>query len=82
MNKNLFSEFTKKGFVKIKLDKKYISAYKNLKKNIRKNFPKNFKKNKFENLHHAVNFEEINSIRMKIIRSINVEKDLKKNIYL
>ena len=81
MNKNLFSEFTKKGFVKIKLDKKYISAYKNLKKNIRKDFPKNFKKNKFENLHHAVNFEEINSIRMKIIRSINVEKDLKKNIY-
>ena len=45
MNKNLFSEFTKKGFVKIKLDKKYISAYKNLKRNIRKDFPKNFKKN-------------------------------------
>ena len=82
MSKNLFSEFTKKGFVKIKLDKKYMSAYEKLKKNIRNDFPKNFKKYKFENLHHVVNFDEINSIRMKIIRSINIEKDLKKNIYL
>ena len=82
MSKNLFSEFTKKGFVKIRLDKKYMSAYEKLKKNIRNDFPKNFKKDKFENLHHVVNFDEINSIRMKIIRSINIEKDLKKNIYL
>ena len=32
MSKNLFSEFTKKGFVKIRLDKKYMSAYEKLKK--------------------------------------------------
>ena len=82
MSKDLFSEFTKKGFVKIKLDNKYMFSYKNLKKKIIINFPKNFKKSKFENLHHTVNFEEINSIRMKIIKNINVEKDLKKNIYL
>ena len=48
MSKNLFSEFTKKGFVKIRLDKKYMSAYEKLKKNIRNDFPKNFKKDKFE----------------------------------
>ena len=44
MSKNLFSEFTKKGFVKIKLDKKYMSAYEKLKKNIRNDFPKTLKK--------------------------------------
>tara|TARA_B100001121_G_scaffold303806_1_gene318278 strand:- start:2249 stop:2986 length:738 start_codon:yes stop_codon:yes gene_type:complete len=82
MNNSLFTEFTKKGFVKIKLDKKYMHSYKTLKNNIRKNFPKNFKKNKFENLHDVISFNEINSLRMKIIKNINTEKNLKKNIYL
>lgn len=81
-NINIFSEFSKKGFVKIKLDKKYVNTYKDLKNLIKKKFPKSFKDNSFENFHYNVNFEEINNIRMKIIKTINTKKDLKKNIYL
>ena len=48
-NINIFSEFSKKGFVKIKLDKKYVNTYKDLKNLIKKKFPKSFKDNSFEN---------------------------------
>ena len=65
MNNSLFTEFTKKGFVKIKLDKKYMHSYKTLKNNIRKNFPKNFKKNKFENLHDET-FNILSKLSLKL----------------
>ena len=81
-NSNIFSEFSKKGFIKIKLDKKYINTYKDLKNLVKKRFSKSFKDNSFENFHYNVNFEEINNIRMKIIKTINTKQDLKKNIYL
>ncbi len=79
--KKIENEFFKKGFVKVNLQKKYFSKYKNLKKFIKKKFKKEFKNNDFEYFHKNVSFKEINKVRMDIINFINKNQKLKENIY-
>ena len=79
--KNETNYFSKKGFVKIKLEKNTLKYFLKLKKNIKHKFKKNFKNNSFENFHKSVSFSEINEVRIKMIDFINKEKYLKDSIY-
>ena len=48
--------FSKKGFVKIKLEKNTLKYFSKLKKNIKHKFKNNFKNNSFEKFHKSVSF--------------------------
>ena len=75
-------EFFKKGFVKVNIQKKYLTKYQDLKESIKRKFKKNFKNNNFEIFHKDVSFKEINKVRMDIINFINTKKKLKEDIYI
>lgn len=79
--KSQMNFFSKKGFVKIRLEKNTLKYYLKLKKNIEVKFKKEFKKKSFEKFHEAVSISRINDVRIKMIQFINKQNSLKKDIY-
>ncbi len=79
--KSLTEEFSKKGYVKIKLQKNSLKYFNKLKKNIKIKFKNKFKKKSFEKFHESISFLEINDIRIKIIEFMNKQNYIKKGIY-
>ena len=82
IRKNKYNEFIKFGFTKLKIPTKKYQYLKKLKLDIKKKFKSSFQNNSFENFHKNISDNQINSVRVNIIKFLNTNKNLKKNIYL
>ena len=82
IRKNKYNEFIKFGFTKLKIPTKKYQYLKKLKLDIKRKFKSSFQNNSFENFHKNINENQINSVRVNIIKFINTNKNLKKHILI